>query len=102
MEPTPSLNVRNGYDSDSPGAHIQQIALVRLATLTSCAFKCVTWPPTEGGRPRNPNRKSPRGTRRSHAIITMNIRDFAGASETHGLRILQPGDLVAELRKERR
>lgn len=34
------------------------------------------------------------------AIITMNVRDFAGASENYGLRILKPGDLVAELRKE--
>jgi putative PIN family toxin of toxin-antitoxin system len=34
------------------------------------------------------------------AIITMNLRDFAFASERYGLRILKPGDLVAELRKE--
>jgi putative PIN family toxin of toxin-antitoxin system len=34
------------------------------------------------------------------AIITMNVRDFAGVSESYGLRILKPGDLVAELRKE--
>jgi predicted nucleic acid-binding protein len=34
------------------------------------------------------------------AIVTMNVRDFAGASENYGLRILKPGDLVAELRKE--
>jgi predicted nucleic acid-binding protein len=38
---------------------------------------------------------------RADAIVTMNLRDFAGASETHGLRLLKPGDLVAELRKER-
>ena len=38
----------------------------------------------------------------ANAIITMNIRDFAGASEGYGLRILKPGDLVAELRKEAR
>ena len=34
------------------------------------------------------------------AVVKMNVRDFAGASETYGLRILKPGDLVAELRKE--
>jgi putative PIN family toxin of toxin-antitoxin system len=34
------------------------------------------------------------------AIITTNVRDFAWASEGYGLRILKPGDLVAELRKE--
>ena len=34
------------------------------------------------------------------AIVTMNGRDFAGAVEKFGLRILKPGDLVAELRKE--
>jgi len=34
------------------------------------------------------------------AIITTNIRDFAGASSAFGLRIMKPGDLVAELRKE--
>ncbi len=38
----------------------------------------------------------------ANAIITMNVRDFAGASEGYGLRILKPGDLVAELRKEAR
>jgi len=37
---------------------------------------------------------------RADAIITMNVRDFAGAGETYGMRILKPGDLVAELRKE--
>jgi putative PIN family toxin of toxin-antitoxin system len=36
------------------------------------------------------------------AIITMNLRDFAGAGEAYGLRILKPGDLVAELRKEKK
>jgi len=36
------------------------------------------------------------------AIVTMNIRDFAGANERYGLRSLRPGDLVAELRKEER
>jgi len=36
----------------------------------------------------------------AEAIITGNVRDFAGASESYGLRILKPGDLVAELRKE--
>jgi putative PIN family toxin of toxin-antitoxin system len=36
------------------------------------------------------------------AIVTMNVRDFAGVSERFGLRILKPGDLVAELRKEAR
>ncbi len=34
------------------------------------------------------------------AIITTNIRDFAGASERYGLTLMKPGDLVAELRKE--
>lgn len=34
------------------------------------------------------------------AIITMNVRDFAGTAENYGLRVLKPGDLVAELRKE--
>jgi putative PIN family toxin of toxin-antitoxin system len=34
------------------------------------------------------------------AIITMNIRDFSGVSDGFGLRVLKPGDLVAELRKE--
>jgi putative PIN family toxin of toxin-antitoxin system len=34
------------------------------------------------------------------AIVTMNARDFAGVSERYGLRLLKPGDLVAELRKE--
>lgn len=34
------------------------------------------------------------------AIITTNIRDFAGASERYGLRLMKPGDLVAELRQE--
>jgi len=34
------------------------------------------------------------------AIITMNVRDFDGASERYGVKILKPGDLVAELRKE--
>jgi putative PIN family toxin of toxin-antitoxin system len=34
------------------------------------------------------------------AIITMNVRDFAGANEGYGVRVLKPGDLVAELRKE--
>jgi putative PIN family toxin of toxin-antitoxin system len=34
------------------------------------------------------------------AIITMNARDFAVAREAYGLRILKPGDLVAELRTE--
>ena len=34
------------------------------------------------------------------AIITTNVRDFTGASENYGLRVLKPGDLVAELRKE--
>ena len=42
--------------------------------------------------------------RATDAIITMNVRDFAGASESYGesygVRILKPGDLVAELRKE--
>jgi len=33
------------------------------------------------------------------AIITMNVRDFAGVTERHGLRILKPGDIVAELRE---
>lgn len=37
---------------------------------------------------------------RAGAIVTMNVRDFAGASEAYGLRILKPGGLVAELRKE--
>ena len=37
---------------------------------------------------------------RADAIITMNVRDFAMASEDFGLRISEPGDLVAELRKE--
>ena len=32
-------------------------------------------------------------------IITMNPRDFAGVTETFGVRILKPRDLVAELRK---
>jgi len=34
------------------------------------------------------------------AIITMNIRDFSVVREAYGVRILKPGDLVAELRKE--
>ncbi len=34
------------------------------------------------------------------AIVTMNARDFAGATEKYGLKISRPGDLVAELRKE--
>jgi putative PIN family toxin of toxin-antitoxin system len=34
------------------------------------------------------------------AIVTMNVRDFSGVSESFGLRILKPGDLVAELRRE--
>ena len=34
------------------------------------------------------------------AIVTMNIRDFATVSAAYGLRILKPGDLVAEFRKE--
>ena len=38
--------------------------------------------------------------RRAQAIVTMNVRDFAGASANYGLRILKPGELVAELRKE--
>ena len=37
---------------------------------------------------------------RADAIVTMNVRDFAAAVETFGLRVLKPGDLVAELRKE--
>lgn len=36
------------------------------------------------------------------AIVTTNVRDFAGAHESYGVRILKPGDLVAELRKEAR
>lgn len=36
---------------------------------------------------------------RADAII-MNVRDFTAASGNYGLRILKPGDLVAELRKE--
>jgi putative PIN family toxin of toxin-antitoxin system len=36
----------------------------------------------------------------AEAIITMNIRDFAGVSKGYGLRVLKPGELVAELRKE--
>ncbi|HZL01347.1 MAG TPA: putative toxin-antitoxin system toxin component, PIN family [Caulobacteraceae bacterium] len=36
----------------------------------------------------------------AEAIVTMNVRDFAGASGTYGVKILKPGDLVAELRKE--
>jgi putative PIN family toxin of toxin-antitoxin system len=39
---------------------------------------------------------------RAEAIVTMNLRDFTGAAETYGLRILKPGELVAELRKEER
>ncbi len=34
------------------------------------------------------------------AIVTMNIRDFATVSAAYGLRILKPGNLVTELRKE--
>lgn len=34
------------------------------------------------------------------AIVTMNVRDFTGLDETYGLRVLRPGELVAELRKE--
>jgi len=34
------------------------------------------------------------------AIITTKIRNFAGARDRYGVRILKPGDLVAELRKE--
>lgn len=37
---------------------------------------------------------------RADTIVTMNLRDFAGTAEAYGLRILKPGDLVAELRKE--
>jgi putative PIN family toxin of toxin-antitoxin system len=37
---------------------------------------------------------------KAYAIVTMNVRDFIGVSERYGLRILKPGDLVAELRKE--
>jgi putative PIN family toxin of toxin-antitoxin system len=39
---------------------------------------------------------------RADAIVTMNVREFARSNETYGLRILRPGDLVAELRKEER
>lgn len=38
---------------------------------------------------------------RADAIVTMNARDFADALENYGVRILTPGALVAELRKER-
>ena len=34
------------------------------------------------------------------AIITMNIRDLAGVTKNFGLKIMKPGELVAELRKE--
>ena len=37
---------------------------------------------------------------RADAIVTMNLRDFAGVTDTFGVRILKPGELVAELRKE--
>jgi putative PIN family toxin of toxin-antitoxin system len=36
----------------------------------------------------------------ANSIVTTNVRDFIGVSETFGLRILRPGELVAELRKE--
>ena len=36
----------------------------------------------------------------AEAIVTMNVRDFAGAKETYAMTILKPGDLVARLRKE--
>jgi predicted nucleic acid-binding protein len=36
---------------------------------------------------------------RADAIVTTNLRDFTGVTETFGVRLLRPGDLVAELRK---
>jgi putative PIN family toxin of toxin-antitoxin system len=35
------------------------------------------------------------------AIVTTNIRDFSTVEPTFGLKVMKPGDLVAQLRRER-
>lgn len=38
---------------------------------------------------------------RAEAIVTHNIRDFAGAEERFGIRVIRPAEFLAEIRRER-